>query len=80
VEIMLQRRHGRDTKGPAKLTQALGINRSQNGIDLTSRNSALRIETGEPIPDETVTNSPRVGLYSVPEPWKSKPWRFLAYR
>jgi DNA-3-methyladenine glycosylase len=80
VEIMLQRRHGRDTKGPAKLTQALGINRSQNGIDLTSRNSELRIEIGEPIPDETVTNSPRVGLYSVPEPWKSKPWRFLAYR
>ena len=24
-----------------------------------------------------VTKGPRVGLNSVPEPWKSKPWRFL---
>ena len=80
VEIMFQRRHGRDTKGPAKLTQALGIDRVQNGIDLTSRSSELRIEIGESIPDESVTFGPRVGLYSVPEPWKSKPWRFLAYR
>jgi len=79
VEIILRRRHGRDTKGPAKVTQALGINRAQNGIDLTARTGELRIENGESIPDESVTIGPRVGLYSVPEPWKSRPWRFLAY-
>jgi hypothetical protein len=30
------------------------------------------------VPDRLVTKSPRIGLYTVPEPWKSKPWRFLA--
>lgn len=78
VEIIHQRRSGRDTKGPAKLTQALGINQTLNGHDLTRSNSLLWIETGEPIPDDCVTIAPRVGLYSVPEPWKSKPWRFRA--
>ena len=78
VEIIRQRRSGRDTKGPAKLTQALGIDGDLNGHDLTRANSRLWIEAGKPIPDECVTIGPRVGLYSVPEPWKSKPWRFLA--
>ncbi len=80
VDIIHQRRHGRDSNGPAKLTQALGIDGAQNGVDLTKRTSPLWIETGMPIRDENVTIGPRVGLYSVPEPWKSKPWRFLAVR
>ena len=79
LDTIRRRRQGRDTLGPAKLTQALGIHRAQNGVNLTARDSALRIEIGEPIPNENVTNGPRVGLYSVPEPWKSRPWRFLAY-
>lgn len=80
VDIIRDRRNGRDTNGPAKLTQALGIDGKQNGEDLTRRTSALRIEAGDPIHDDCVTIGPRVGLYSVPEPWKSKPWRFLANR
>jgi hypothetical protein len=28
------------------------------------------------ISDKSVTIGPRVGLYSVPEPWKSIAWRF----
>ena len=78
VDLISQRRQGRDTKGPAKLTQALGIDGAQNGIDLTRQDDLLWIEAGAPIQDESVTIGPRVGLYSVPEPWKSKPWRFLA--
>ena len=77
MAIIHQRRSGRDTKGPAKLTQALGINGDLNGHDLTRPNPEMWIEAGQPIPDERVTIGPRVGLYSVPEPWKSKPWRFL---
>ncbi len=65
------------TNGPAKLTAAFGIDSRQNGIDLTSTDSGLWIEPGNPIPDSSVTNAPRVGLYSVPEPWKSLLWRFL---
>ena len=79
TEVIHQRRNGRDTNGPAKLTQALGIDRAQNGVDLTKRASLLWIERGVAIQDKSVTIGPRVGLYSVPEPWKSKPWRFRVY-
>ncbi|HVN16392.1 MAG TPA: DNA-3-methyladenine glycosylase [Anaerolineales bacterium] len=76
-EIMSKRRSGRDTFGPGKLTQSMGITKSENGIDLTEANSSLWIEAGVFVPNKSVTRGPRVGLYSVPEPWKSKPWRFL---
>ena len=77
VEIMLERRSGRDTFGPGKLAQALGITGEQNGADLTHERAGLWIEQGLPVPERLVTKGPRVGLYSVPEPWKSKPLRFL---
>jgi DNA-3-methyladenine glycosylase len=65
------------TDGPAKLAQALNIDKSFNGVDLCSQKNNLWIEAGETIAEERVVMGPRVGLYSVPEPWKSKPWRFL---
>lgn len=77
AEIMSARRGGRDTFGPGKLCQAMGITKSENGIDLTESTNGLWIEAGLQVPDSLVTKSPRVGLNSVPEPWKSKPWRFL---
>jgi DNA-3-methyladenine glycosylase len=77
VEVMSARRMGRDTFGPGKLTQALGITKSENGVDLTVATASLWIEAGIFIPDENVTIGPRVGLNTVPEPWFSKPWRFL---
>ena len=64
------------TDGPAKLTQALNIQREFNTIDLCDPKSGLWIESGEPVPDEAVTRSARIGLNSVPEPWRSIPWRF----
>ena len=76
IEIMVEKRKGRDTLGPGKLTQALGITKSENRVDLTESNSSLWMEAGHFIPDKSVTIGPRVGLYSVPEPWKSIPWRF----
>jgi len=77
VEVMLARRSGRDTLGPGKLTQAMGITQSENQIDLTKSTSGLWIEKGQIIPEKSVTKSPRVGLNKTPEPWLSKPWRFL---
>ena len=74
---MLARRNNRDTFGPGKLTQAMAITRSQNGIDLTGARSELRIERGRAVPAAAILRGPRVGLNGVPEPWKSKPWRFL---
>ena len=77
VDVMSVLRNGRDTFGPGKLTQAMGITKSENMVDLTEANDSLWIEAGLPVPDSSVTIGPRVGLYSVPEPWKSIPWRFL---
>ena len=77
AEVMSARRGGRDTFGPGKLCQALGIGKGENQSDLAAPASGLWIEAGVNVPDSAVTISPRVGLYNVPEPWKSKPWRFL---
>jgi DNA-3-methyladenine glycosylase len=77
VEIMQKRRQGRDTFGPGKLTQALGITKSENYVDLTANRRGLWIEAGVKVPNSAVTIGPRVGLNTTPEPWFSKPWRFL---
>ena len=66
------------TNGPGKICMALAIGKAQNGADLCSAEAELFVEFGETIPETSVTIGPRVGLYSVPEPWKSVPWRFLA--
>ena len=68
------------TDGPGKLCQALGIDRRHNALNLCSPDSELFVEFGPPIPPENVTIGPRVGLNTVPEPWKSMPWRFKAHR
>ena len=76
VEWMSKRRQGRDTFGPGKLTQAMGIDKALNTVDLTESTSGLWIEAGVKVPNSLVTKSPRVGLNNTPEPWLSKPWRF----
>ncbi|HSB02238.1 MAG TPA: DNA-3-methyladenine glycosylase [Anaerolineales bacterium] len=78
IEIMLERRNGRDTLGPGKLCQAMGITKNENGVDLTGTTGGLWIETGFKVPNSRVTKGPRVGLNNTPEPWLSKPWRFRA--
>ena len=64
------------TDGPAKLTQALVIDKAFNTIDLCTKADGLWIESGEPVPEDRVQRSARIGLNSVPEPWRSIPWRF----
>jgi DNA-3-methyladenine glycosylase len=77
IKMMSARRNGRDTLGPGKLTQAMGITKSENGVDLTETSHGLWIEAGLEVPNSRVTKGPRVGLNNTPEPWLSKPWRFL---
>jgi len=64
------------TDGPGKLCQALKIDKSFNGADLCEPDSPLYLEDDISVPDSSVTIGPRVGLNTVPEPWKSMPWRF----
>jgi len=65
------------TDGPAKICQALDIDKRFNGADLCAPQADLFVEKGQSIPEARVTAGPRVGLNTVPEPWKSIPWRFL---
>jgi DNA-3-methyladenine glycosylase len=65
------------TNGPAKICQALNIDKGFNKADICAPDAQLYVERGCSIPDSYVTTGPRVGLNTVPEPWKSIPWRFL---
>ena len=58
----LRRRHARDTFGPGKLTQAMGITKAENGADLVSPSSRLRIEAGDAVPNSLVTKGPTGGF------------------
>jgi len=82
IERIAARRAGQPrehwTDGPGKICMALAINRAQNGADLCMPEAELFVELGVNISDSSVTIGPRVGLNSVPEPWKSLPWRFFA--
>jgi DNA-3-methyladenine glycosylase len=82
-EMRIRRRNKPDhslTDGPAKLCQALAIDNQLYGQDLCRPNGPLWFEPGVEVPDRAVTIGPRVGLDHVPEPWHSKPWRFLVER
>jgi DNA-3-methyladenine glycosylase len=63
--------------GPAKITQAFNINGLLNGEDLCKEDSQLWIERSEKSDQPEIVTLPRVGLFSVPEPWKSVKWRFV---
>jgi DNA-3-methyladenine glycosylase len=81
LDLINKRRNGRPqkqwTNGPAKLCQAFGINGEMNGIDTCSENAIVFIEENMDIPTGLVQKTPRIGLDTVPEPWRSKPWRFI---
>lgn len=64
--------------GPAKICQALAITGTMNGVDLTRKDASLWIEEGQAVPNACVHTGKRIGIDSVPEPWKSIPWRFNA--
>ena len=80
VEIMLTRRGltavARNlTAGPGLLTQALGLSPALTGVALQGPPLWLE-DRGEPVPDQQVKASPRIGLaYAGPEA-SHLPWRF----
>ena len=74
----MRRRRGRQplADGPGKLCQALGIDGRLNGLDLCRPGARLFFEKGKAFAEADIVRGPRVGLDSVPEPWKSLPWRY----
>jgi DNA-3-methyladenine glycosylase len=59
------------TNGPGKLTKALDINRSHNGLNLSDRHSILQIEDG--IRPDKIISTERIGISRARE----KHWRYL---
>ena len=63
--------------GPAKLAQALRIDKALNGVDLCARGADLWLEAGGPLASKHIGRGPRVGVDFAPEAWRAKPWRFF---
>ena len=59
-------------RGPARLCQALGIAREQNGLDVCASGGALTVHAGEPADPALVRTGPRTGVNGA----KEVPWRF----
>lgn len=78
--IMAERRAGRPrsewTNGPAKLAQALGIDKRLNGVDLTRPGSSIWLEDDKTYTADQISTGPRIGMGKTPEPWYSMPWRY----
>jgi DNA-3-methyladenine glycosylase len=58
--------------GPGRLTQALGIDRAADGVDLCSRSSPFVLASDGTPPPESPTVSPRIGISVATE----VQWRF----
>ena len=61
--------------GPGLVGATFGLDRSWTGTDLCDPASALRLEPGDPVADQAVVATPRVGIAYAGEPWVSLPWR-----
>ena len=64
------------TNGPAKLTQALAIDKSHNAANLCQPDGVIWIEDAPATPEQQIATGPRIGLGKTPEPWFSIPWRY----
>jgi DNA-3-methyladenine glycosylase len=62
-------------RGPGRLCEALVIDRSLNGIDLT-RDSRLFLERSQAVPETKIGVSPRIGV-DYAEEWTMKELRFF---
>ena len=80
IKVIARRREGqpreRWTDGPGKLSRALNIDGRLNGHNLCQP-GPLVVGPGLQAPPDLIQAGPRIGLDSVPEPWRSKAWRFV---
>jgi len=64
------------TNGPAKLCQALSIDKSLNGWDVTL-GSELWVENNKKIPDSKIITTPRIGIDYAKTKDREALWRFI---
>lgn len=79
IDQMRSRRKQQDknlTNGPAKLCQALSIDKSFYGWDLT-KGKQLWVEPHRDIPDDNIVTTPRIGIDYAAKQDREALWRFL---
>lgn len=59
-------------KGPAILTSVLRLDKAQDGADILSPSSSVRLYTGDDVPASKIRSGPRVGVAMAMD----TPWRF----
>lgn len=77
MEARRKRKGAQLTNGPAKLCQALGIDKSFNGWDLT-RGEELWVEDYKTVPAKSILATPRIGIDYAKKEHRDALWRFLA--
>ena len=82
IPTMLARRHMESLKpklssGPGVVSQALGISRAHNHLDLLDPAAFVRLEApGEAVAEQEIVATPRIGISGAGPEWAAKPWRF----
>ena len=76
MEARRKRKGAELTNGPAKLCQALSIDKSLNGWDLTC-GSKLWVEDYRKIPAKSIIATPRIGIDYAKTKDREALWRFL---
>ncbi len=62
--------------GPARLTKALGINKSLNTLMLGKKSGLWVEDRGVKLKSKDIQKTPRIGIAYAGE-WALKPWRFV---
>jgi DNA-3-methyladenine glycosylase len=80
IELMKKRRPTANGKvaalanGPSRLCMAMGINKTHNGTDLTTKPFYIK-DDGTTVPADQIASAPRIGV-DYADDWKHQPWRF----
>jgi DNA-3-methyladenine glycosylase len=76
MESLRKRKGAELTNGPAKICQALNIDKSLNGWDLTL-GSKLWVENYKSFPAKSILPTPRIGINYAKKEHREALWRFL---
>lgn len=63
-------------RGPARLAQALGLGRGQNGLDTTAAAAEMTVAAGDRPDPGRIRTGPRVGVAGPGGDGEQYPWRF----
>ncbi len=73
----MRKRHGKElTNGPAKLCQAMAIDKSMNGWNLT-KGVQLWVEHYQNVSPDMISSTPRIGINYARQEDREALWRFL---